>query len=130
MVAVTIDDPDDWADHAKFLEDGFSEYRMHTVVRKSQDVGMLEVVGGESDQVRLLAAEDFVYPLAPGEQVLLQLPGPGFSYSPAVEGAGAGFVYVLINGKAVGKMPVVYGQTVEQEEEPEKSFLEKLRERI
>ena len=130
IVAVTIDDPNDWEDHAKLLEDGFSAYRMQNLIRQGQDVGMQEVVGGESNQVRLLAAEEFFYPLAPGEQILLQIPGPGFSYSPAVEGADAGFAYVLVNGRAVGKVPVVYGQTVEQEPDQEKSFLEKLRERI
>lgn len=130
IVAVTIDDPNDWEDHAKFLEDGFSTYRVQELIRQGQDVGMMEVVGGESRRVSLLAAEDFSYPLAQGEQILLQIPGPGFSYSPAVEGADAGFVYVLVNGKAVGKVPVVYGQTVEQEPEKERSFLQKLRERI
>ena len=55
------------------------------------------------------------------------LPGPGFVYAPAVEGADAGVAYVLVAGKAVGKIPVVYGQTVEQEIPDEKSFFTKLR---
>ena len=54
------------------------------------------------------------------------LPGPGFVYAPAVEGAEAGFAYILIEGKAVGKIPVVFGQTVERIQEEEKSFFEKL----
>jgi ornithine carbamoyltransferase len=32
----------------------------------------------------------------------------------AVEGADAGYAYVLLNGKTVGKVPVVFGQTIEQ----------------
>ena len=54
------------------------------------------------------------------------LPGPGFVYAPAVEGADAGVVYITIEGKAVGKVPVVYGATVEQIPEVEKSFWKKL----
>ena len=59
------------------------------------------------------------------------MPGPGFVYAPAVEGADAGLAYVLIEGKAVGKIPLVYGQTVEQTKEEEKnSFLQKLMEKL
>jgi D-alanyl-D-alanine carboxypeptidase len=127
IVAVTIDDPNDWQDHAAFLEDGFSQYRMQTVLKQGQEVGVMEIVGGENRQVQLLAAQAYSYPLAPGEEPMLMIPGPGFSYAPAVEGADAGVVYVLINGRAVGKVPVIYGQTVEQKAEQEKDFFAKLR---
>ena len=86
----------------------------------------LEVVGGENHRVSVLAAEDFVYALAPEERPQLMLPGPGFVYAPAVEGADAGIAYVLLEGKAIGKVPVVYGQTIEQLPEAEKSFWKKL----
>ena len=39
----------------------------------------------------------------------------------------AGVAYVLIEGKAVGKIPVVYGQTVEQKLPEEKSLFTRLR---
>jgi hypothetical protein len=64
--------------------------------------------------------------MAPEETAQLAIPGPGFVYAPAVEGADAGFAYVLINGKAVGKLATVYGQTVEQLPQEEKSFWQKL----
>ena len=126
IVAVTIDDPDDWADHAALLNEGFSRYRMEQVVSAGQLVGTLEVVGGQTHRVQVLAAEDFSYALAPEEKPYLMLPGPGFVYAPAVEGADAGVAYVLISGKAVGKLPVIYGQTIEQQGEQQKSWWEKL----
>lgn len=120
IIAVTMDDPNDWADHAAVFEEGFARYTMRQVVRRGQTVGTLEVLGGEGARVSVLADGDFDYALAEEEKTVLALPGPGFVYAPAVEGADAGEVYVLLNGKAVGKVPVVYGQTVEQEKEPEK----------
>ena len=57
---------------------------------------------------------------------MLVLPGPGFVYAPAVEGADAGFAYVLINGSAIGKVPVVCGATVEQKNEEQKGFWQRL----
>ena len=94
--------------------------------RKGDRVGTVEVVGGEKRRVEVLAAEDFDYSVAPEEHPCLALPGPGFIYAPAVEGADAGVVYVLIEGKAVGKVPVVYGATIEQAQPEEKSFWQKL----
>ena len=126
IVAVTIDAPDDWNDHASLLEAGFSRYHVRQLVAKGQLVDTLEVIGGASEKVQVLAAEDFSYAVAPEEKPQLMLPGPGFVYAPAVEGADAGLAYVLIEGKAVGKVPVIFGETIEQLPEEEKSFLQKL----
>jgi len=126
LIAVTLDDPNDWEDHAALLEEGFSQYQLQPVLKAGKTVGTLEVAGGDGKSVEVRAAEDFSYSLGPGEAPQLALPGPGFVYAPAVEGADAGFVYVLIRGKAVAKVPVVYGQTVEQRKEEEKSFWQKL----
>ena len=121
LIAVTMDAPDDWNDHAALLEEGFSRSAEKQIIQKGQYVDTLEVVGGENHRVQVLAAEDFSYALAPEEQPQLMLPGPGFVYAPAVEGADAGVVYVLLEGRAIGKVPVVYGQTIEQTpEEPTK----------
>ena len=122
LIAVTIDDPSDWQDHTSLLEAGFSRYTHQRIVSKGEPLGTVEVAGGENCRVEVLAAEDFAYPLAEDERPVTALPGPGFVYAPAVEGAEAGFAYVLINGKAVGKVATVYGATVEQRKEEEKSF--------
>ena len=126
IIGVTINAPDDWNDHTALLEEGFSQYTVQTVVKTGERVGTVEVFGGENCRVEVLAAEDFSYSLAPEERPQLALPGPGFVYAPAVEGAEAGFAYVLVEGKAVGKVPVVFGQTIEMEQDEQKGFWEKI----
>lgn len=126
LVAVTINAPDDWQDHKILLEDGFSRFRVKKLVSKGELVGRLEVAGGQGDQVQLLADEDFSCAVAESDEISLALIGPGFVYAPVVSGEAAGSVHVLINGKSVGKVPVVYGETVEQSKEKEKSFWGKL----
>lgn len=126
LIAVTIDAPDDWNDHAYLLEEGFSRYTSRQIVSRGEQIKVLDVLGGEAGRVELLAGEDFFYALAPEEQPRLAVSGPGFVYAPAVEGAEAGYAYVLIEGKAVGKIPVVYGQTVEMEQEEKKRIWQKL----
>ena len=125
LVAVTIDAPDDWNDHTRLLNEGFSRYTEQRIVSAGDCVEILDVVGGEACRVEILAAENFEYALAPEEEPVLAMPGPGFVYAPAVEGADAGVIYVLIEGTAIGKVPVVYGQTVEQRKE-EKTLWQKL----
>ena len=126
LIAVTINAPDDWNDHSHLLEDGFSRYRTQRLVDAGDVVGTVQIAGGQAGQVQLVAAADFDYALCDGEIVRIQLSGPGFVYAPAVQGADAGFGYVCIDGKPVGKLPLVYGETVEQTPEEEKNFIEKL----
>lgn len=126
IITVTLNDPNDWQEHKALLEEGFSRFHVQRVVTAGDRVGTVEVAGGEGARAEILAAEDFSYALAPEENPQVVLPGPGFVYAPVAEGADAGFAYVLIQGKALGKFPVVYGQTVEQEREEPKNIWEKL----
>jgi D-alanyl-D-alanine carboxypeptidase len=126
IIAVTLNDPNDWQDHASLLEQGFSRYSVRKIVEENDLVAVLEVEGGEGKRVEVRAAEPFHYALAEGENPVLMMPGPGFVYAPVAEGADAGFVWVLLDGYGVGKIPVVYGQTIERQKEEERSFWQKL----
>lgn len=126
IIGVTIDAPDDWNDHCQLLNEGFARYQDRQIVQAGQRVSVQEVLSGDARRIEVLAAEDFSYALAAEECPQLVLPGPGFVYAPAVEGAEAGFAYVLINGTVIGKVPVVYGATVEQEAEEQKGLWQKL----
>ena len=126
IIGVTIDAPDDWNDHCQLLNEGFARYQDRQIVQAGQRVSVQEVLGGDARRIEVLAAEDFSYALAAEECPQLVLPGPGFVYAPAVKGAEAGFAYVLINGTVIGKVPVVYGATVEQEAEEQKGLWQKL----
>ncbi len=126
LIAVTINAPDDWRDHASMLEDGFSRYQVKQILRAGDVVGSLTVIGGDGGCVQLVATEDFSYAMAEGETPELVLSGPGFVYAPVAQGAEAGYIHVTIGGKSMGKIPIVYGETVEQMQEPKKSLFQKL----
>ena len=126
LICVTLNDPNDWADHAALLEEGFRLYTMRHILTAGERVAVLEVESGQGSRVELLAAESFDFSLASGEKPVLVMPGPGFVYSPVTQGADAGYVYVLLDGNAVAKVAVVYGQTIEKEPEEEPGLFEKL----
>lgn len=122
LICVTINDGNDWADHAQLLENGFSGYQVQTIITEGECLGTRDVVSGGSDRVQLLAAVGFRFSLAEGEKTQIVLSAPGFDYAPVVQGKQAGFAYVCIGDKTVGKVPLVYGQTVEQEKPPKKKY--------
>jgi len=127
LIAVTINDPNDWQDHAVLLQDGFSKYTLSQLVHEGQRVGAIAVAGGETGAVELIALEDFQYPLSKEESHGLLLPQPGFVYAPVAKGQDAGFVYVCIDGHPVGKVRISYGETVEQQKRTQsKSIIQKL----
>jgi D-alanyl-D-alanine carboxypeptidase len=126
LIAVTIDAPGDWEDHKTLLEKGFSEFSVHQIVEKDAVLGEKEIIGGREGSVLLLAKEDFSYALAPGENLRIVIPGQDFVYAPVSEGQPAGYAYVLLEEKTVGKIPLIYGKTVEREPEEERSFWQRL----
>ena len=126
LVAVTINAPNDWQDHKELLEQGFDDFTLQTPVKQGDVLGYVEVEGGQSGQVELLACQDFSYALRSKETILIQLPRPGFVYAPVVAGQQAGYAYACIQGHPVGKIPMIYGRTIEQEQTPKKSLWERI----
>ena len=122
LVAVTINDGNDWADHATLLNDGFCNYSVRRIVSEGQNLGRVALMSGTDPWVNVLATEDFSYALTDGEKPRIVLSGPGFAYAPVAQGQKAGFAYVCIGEKAVGKIPVEYEMTVEQTVPEKKRF--------
>lgn len=126
LIAVTINAPDDWNDHAALLNRGFSDYSCRRILCAGDTVGTVEIAGGQAGTVELLAAQDFIYALTQEEQVELVIPGPGFVYAPVAQGAEAGFAHVCIDGKSVGKVPLFYGETIEKTAETKRNWIDRL----
>ena len=122
LICVTINDGNDWADHKKLLEDGFSKFHQERIVEVGQRLGTLAVFGGEKEWVDVVSAEAFDYPLAQGERVTFVLSAKGLAYAPVVAGSDAGFAYICVDGKAVGKVAVSFEETIEQPARPKRPF--------
>ena len=114
LVAVTINAPNDWQDHKTMLEQGFQDFSLCQIVTKGDSLGSAEVAGGQAGSVELIAGESFCYAMAQGEKATIHLPPPGFVYAPVAENQSAGYAYICIGHKAVGKIEILYGNTVEQ----------------
>ena len=68
LILVTISDPDDWNDHEALLRDAMAQFSETELLPEDAGLGKLPLLSGRI--LRLRAAEDFRYPLLPGEQPL------------------------------------------------------------
>jgi D-alanyl-D-alanine carboxypeptidase len=126
LIAVTIEDGNDWADHAALYEQGFRCYKVRQVVSKGQSLGHLQVFGGVEDHVQILASEDFSYALMEDEHPEIHLSQKGMTFAPVVEGGHAGYAYICIRDEAVGKIPVQYAYTVELQQPKKETIWQRL----
>lgn len=126
IITVTINAPDDWKDHEILAKQAFAHYEKRCVIKAGEVVGRTTVLGGDKEQVDLIAVSDCICTLADWEKPEIILQDYGAVYAPVVYGQTAGMAYVLVNGAAIGKVTVQFGETVEQQATRRKTFLEKL----
>ena len=125
LVCVTINAPDDWNDHRQLLDQGFTGFEVRRLVERGEVLGYRYVLGGDGTHVPLLAAEDFSWAMAPGEEFEIVLSPQGFSYAPVEGNAPEGCAYVVLDGHVVGEIPLVWGTSM-AEQQKERTWLARL----
>ena len=107
LVAVTLQDGNDWADHESLLEYGFSAYPACRAAVPGEILDTAPVLGGASDTVPLAAAEGFAWPLAQGETLETELRLSGPLTAPVTAGTAAGEAVFTVDGAEVGRVALV-----------------------
>lgn len=126
LVAVTLNAPDDWADHKELLDYGFSVCKSSLLTCDLSQTA-LPVSGGKKDYVALRLAYQ-AEGLEGSECVLLIKP---FEYAPINEGETVGKAVFVYGGRVVAEIPVITAQSIEAHvvpviKEEEKGFFEKI----
>lgn len=126
LVAVTLNAPDDWADHKELLDYGFSVCKSSLLTCDLSQTAM-PVSGGKKDSVALRLAYQSEG-LEGSRCVLLLKP---FEYAPVNEGETVGKAVFVYGDRVVAEIPVVTAQSVEAHvvpviKEEEKGFFEKI----
>ena len=107
LIAVTISDPNDWADHAALLDRGFAAYTKTLLYPADKTVGFVPVLA-DGSCARVSLREPLCVSLAPGETPTLQLQCPKLLFSSPAPGASAGAVIVRLHGKALAEAELVF----------------------
>lgn len=109
LIAVTMNAPDDWNDHVRMMDEGFSRFTVRTLCRAGETMIRLPILTGQFAD--LLAAEDAAYPLENTEKAELRYVGEKLLFMPPCAGQEAGKMQVVVGGCTVAEIPLIYGET-------------------
>ena len=119
LICVTLDDPDDWRDHAALLDYGFSQIESVPLTPELSQVTQ-RIVGGERDSLPVKALNDgFAWvtgeQAAQLEQVILLEP---FRYAPVKEGDVLGQVVYYYEGFEVARQTLLAAGSTDYDDTP------------
>ena len=115
LICVTIYDKNDWIDHARLLDFGFSSYSLQTLAHNGQVIGAVSVLNGAEEFAQAITSEEVAYSIAQNESVELQANLPAFVYAPILAGDQAGTLSVLVNDVEVKRVPLCWRYSVFEE---------------
>lgn len=112
LIAVTLQDGNDWADHQALFEFGFSSYTGKPLARLGQPMGRIRVQDGSKGSVPLVAADSFVWPAGEGEQPEMRTELFGTPTAPIAAGTKLGQAVFALNGTEIGRVDLLSGENV------------------
>lgn len=126
LIAVTLNAPSDWADHAAMLDYGFANYQMEEAVTAGPSLCSLPVSGSLVPFVSLKAEETLRWPVGPGEslETRLELGGLTSLEAPVQAGVPMGRVEVLLNGEVVGESDLSCATAVHRDRQEHTGWLD------
>ena len=111
LVAVTLQDGNDWADHQALYEYGFATYPAKRAAVLGQAVSRAPVQGGQCGTVSLVAAASFSWPVAAGERLEIRIDLDEPLAAPVKAGTQVGEAVFLLDGAEVGRVDLLCGET-------------------
>ncbi len=113
VVAVTLNDPDDWRDHTDLLDRAFSEFRKETVLCRGETVTHAAVQGGKRETCSLMAEEELALICPKEEQPDVQVKTTIFQAdAPISRGMRLGEAQLYADGKMIGKTNLLAAESV------------------
>ena len=110
LVAVTLQDGNDWADHQALYEYGFSTYPAQRLAVLGQEVKRVPVQGAVQPVVSLVAADSFFWPKAENETIGSRIELDEPLAAPLAAGTKVGQVVYTLQGREVGRVDLLCGE--------------------
>ncbi len=98
LIAVTLNDGDDWNDHMALYDSGFAMVEKVTLWNEE---AYIPVVGSRKQQIRVMPQESCSAVLKKGSRVVRHLVMPHFVYAPVQKDSVVGKVQFFLDGKMI-----------------------------
>ena len=126
LVCVTLNDGNDWNDHAKLLDYGFSTYPAQTLCQQGQAFGTVRLIGSLLPALPIVAAEEVRFPLCDGEHLECSVEMVDKVQAPVSAGDGVGWVEWKLNGETVAWTELACAHAVGMELVSPESFTDRI----
>ena len=126
LIAVTLNDGNDWADHTAMLDYGFAGFERTRLAVAGEVYARIPVTGSLLSFVHVQAADDVYYLLAPGEQVREELSLTQWTQAPVTRGQTAGTITYYLGDEVVAVCPLVYGESAQMNVVSGRNFVQRM----
>lgn len=112
LVAVTLQDGNDWADHEALFTYGFETFPAQRFANLGSVVEEAAIQGGIYANVPLVASNRFSWPIKAGEVVKAKIDLQEPLRAPLLAGTQVGTAIYELNGSEIGRVELLCGKTV------------------
>lgn len=113
LICVTLDDPDDWEDHAALYDEAFSRWKLYKTCEAGEILYTLPVISGEKDSVGIIAKETANILLEKDASAEIKISLPNFVYACVRKGERAGTLSLEKDGEIIFSTELVFAETVD-----------------
>lgn len=127
LIAVTLNDPDDWNDHISMLNNAFELYKPTVIQKSGNIIGEVNCQGGTENNIKLSGSSDITLWLTDEEKNNLSftISGRPFVYAPAHVGQIYGTINYTLNDKVLATDDLVFSSKADMQQ-PSLSLIQKI----
>ena len=131
LICVTLNDPNDWADHAALFDYGFSAYRAEPAAEEGEVLCRVPTAGSLTPFCPVAAGEGLSLCLASGEEAERELRLDRETLEgPLPAGTQIGEAVYCLQDKELGRVPLVTARPVSGDRTESRDLLSRLRDRL
>ena len=112
LVAVTLQDGNDWVDHAELFSYGFTTFPEKTVVCRGETAVLLPVIDGVASSVDIVAADTLSWAVQDGEELSTEWELPDVLAAPIQKNTVVGQAILFLNGTEVQRTALLCGSSI------------------
>lgn len=113
LIAVTLNDGNDWEDHSTLLDWGYANYSMVQVTEEGTFFGTVPISGALIPFMPIVTGKSFSYPVGKKDEMSLAIRWEKDYFSaPVMQGTVLGWMNIFCGGEQVGTVPLRTSQSL------------------
>ncbi|MDR0325600.1 MAG: D-alanyl-D-alanine carboxypeptidase [Oscillospiraceae bacterium] len=107
LVAVTLNDHNDWADHTAMLDYGFERYTLQTLCTEEEIFATIPALGGGDVTVKAAQTERVLLPKEKAGLLKVDVILPRYLWAPVIPGQRVGMLTASLDGAILARCPLL-----------------------